>query len=74
MELKKTLLFFFFLLAPHVAFAEYDAKCLAECFGTGHDCYFCNYICYHDYYTRPVKPYPYPEQRPCDLENLGRLY
>lgn len=63
MNLKRFLTLSLMLLFPVQVFAGYNEACLNECFATGHDCYFCNYICYSD---APPKLYPYRNE-PCEL-------
>lgn len=49
---------------------EWEGKCLADCFGTGHDCKYCSYECE---ITPSYHIYPnYDGDMTCPLEGYGQ--
>lgn len=42
---QQSLLILFISIASTSAHAAWSAKCLNDCFSTGHECNYCNYQC-----------------------------
>lgn len=67
MKINSKLLFILFMsVLPGLTFAAYDAKCLADCFSTHHDCNYCSYQCYTEesYHRMPN----YSDDATCPLQ------
>ena len=67
--LSLSVLFVSMLATSSLSFADFDSRCLRDCFNTGHECHYCSYLCYYDYYTRPPRNYPYVDRAPCEINN-----
>ena len=39
------------------SYSDWNKGCLDECFGTGHDCNYCSYICKTEDYTQRTPNY-----------------
>ncbi|HVE43820.1 MAG TPA: hypothetical protein VNC84_01620 [Gammaproteobacteria bacterium] len=68
---RHILLFIILFILSSVGYADFDAACLDDCFGTKHDCLYCQYECATD----GGRPAVYRDEvTPCLLKGYDNYY